>query len=409
MSLHLLVRTLAGLYQNLQHTTTKESTVSGIQSELSDVRSELSGVQNVLTGVQEVPILSTAVNFNQEMETLPDLGHSTDVTDADIYSQLEDPNKLPPVGEKPPDKLFDRTTTEEEFDAVDALLSLGTVRDTTMDNLDNNADLMPIGGGTAYEDVHPVPIALDQLAVDNAIAEIVEREDIEQITEHKKPAIDKTTQPSNENEAAENVNPESKNMDIPTENLGNSPKKGYVKLTTHGIKKKNTDGRSYRCQLCNVKKRSASSLNDHHRRRHEAQMCGVCGKVFELASFLTHHMYSHDVRRYYCDKCEFHSHFESKVTKHKITHHTNPSHQCMYKGCGRWFMRKADLVLHVETHTNNVVRCSKCDYSTTLNKYLKEHMKSHSKNLPYECNICGKKFLWHSGVKAHKEKEHQNK
>ena len=135
-------------------------------------------------------------------------------------------------------------------------------------------------------------------------------------------------------------------------------------------------------------------------------MCGICGKIFKLASSLTHHMYSHDERRYHCDKCSFHSHFESELKKHKIMHHTNPQHQCMHHKCGRWFMRKSDLVLHVETHKKNVIKCEVCDHTTTLPKYMKEHMKSHENKLPYQCNICHKRFLWRSGVRAHKQCEH---
>ena len=82
-----------------------------------------------------------------------------------------------------------------------------------------------------------------------------------------------------------------------------SKSKGVIKVTTYGIKKKsNSDGRSYRCSICGVRKRSVGNLNAHHRRRHEAQMCGICGKVFELASTLMHHMYTHDERRFFCKK-----------------------------------------------------------------------------------------------------------
>ena len=42
--------------------------------------------------------------------------------------------------------------------------------------------------------------------------------------------------------------------------------KGVIKVTTYGIKKKsNSDGRSYRCSICGVRKRSAGNLNAHHR------------------------------------------------------------------------------------------------------------------------------------------------
>ena len=114
--------------------------------------------------------------------------------------------------------------------------------------------------------------------------------------------------------------------------------KGIIKVTTYGIKKKsNNDGGSYRCSICGVRKCSVGNLNAHHRRRHEAQMCGICGKGFELASTLMHHMYTHDERRFFCEKCSYHCHFKSELKKHNVTHHSQPSHQCMCKNCGRWF------------------------------------------------------------------------
>ena len=137
-------------------------------------------------------------------------------------------------------------------------------------------------------------------------------------------------------------------------------------------------------------------------------MCGVCWKLFELASSLSHHMYTHNEPRFFCEKCSFHCDFESELKKHNVTHHSQPSHQCMRKNCGRWFKRKADLVLHVELHTKELIECEHCDFKTMLQKYLKEHMKSHDNTLPYPCNLCNKRFLWRSGLQAHKIKEHAN-
>ena len=71
-------------------------------------------------------------------------------------------------------------------------------------------------------------------------------------------------------------------------------------------------------------KRSVGNLNAHHRRRHEAQMCGICGKVFELASTLTHHMYTHDERRFFCAKCSYHCHFESELKNIMLHITVNP-------------------------------------------------------------------------------------
>ena len=58
------------------------------------------------------------------------------------------------------------------MDVVDALLSLLGVRDDGQDPTLENEQLMPIGGANLPVDAAPVPIALDQVQVDHAIAEL---------------------------------------------------------------------------------------------------------------------------------------------------------------------------------------------------------------------------------------------
>ena len=76
-------------------------------------------------------------------------------------------------------KTVDPVSTEEELDAIDALLSLGDVRDHTLDE-DDNAQLMPVGAPTNIVDAAPVPVRLEQLNVDIAIAGIMQTEELEQ-------------------------------------------------------------------------------------------------------------------------------------------------------------------------------------------------------------------------------------
>ena len=138
----------------------------------------VSGVQSTLAGVQ-IPQDKSQILATDDK--LPDLVR-TNIDNKEEYSAVLD--IVPPVGEKPPDHIYDWATTEEEFDAVDALLSLSTPRDIITDNvLDKNSSLMPVGDPTPYEDVNPVPIHLDQAMFDGAIAEIVEQEDISDSTQ----------------------------------------------------------------------------------------------------------------------------------------------------------------------------------------------------------------------------------
>ena len=70
--------------------------------------------------------------------------------------------------------------TEEDLEAASTLLSLGNTLEDTLDEGDENALLMPIGGANVPEDVTPQPPRLDQISVDNAIAGLVATEQQEE-------------------------------------------------------------------------------------------------------------------------------------------------------------------------------------------------------------------------------------
>ena len=185
--------------------------------------------------------------------------------------------------------------------------------------------------------------------------------------------------------------------------------RGAFKSQLYGLQRRVPKDRAYKCQVCGKSKRSMEALNEHHRARHDPQKCGVCGKIFDLATTLSHHMYSHYTRKFYCEHCDYHCFFRSELESHKIVHREQPTHQCQYPKCGKWFKRKGELSLHVEIHKKTWYDCEKCDYSTKLMKYLKEHEKSHLKKdgkLPYECKLCGERFLWRLGLKRHRENKH---
>ena len=80
------------------------------------------------------------------------------------HEEYEDPDTSQATG---------AISTEEEMDAAAALLSLGEVRDDTLDGYDN-AELMPIGGQNVAVDAAPEPIHLDQVSVDKAIAGLIQ-------------------------------------------------------------------------------------------------------------------------------------------------------------------------------------------------------------------------------------------
>ena len=370
---------------------------------------------------------------------LPDLMVNNEFTNEDQHDPLESTQDIP--------------GTEDKQNAVDALLSLSTPSFVIEPDDEDNSLLVPIGGPAICEDVALTVSRLGQLELDSKIARMMAIEEHRRLEksndqEQTTNLIDVPSQKQEHEQPLDSEQPVSTGIQtdppivdppIPTtadgktqeqtrieitagktgavpktgntqQMLGGAGKKGTrgaFKSQLYGLRRKHPKDRAYKCQVCGTSKRSMESLNDHHRRNHNPQMCGVCGKMFDLATMLAHHMYSHYTRKHHCDKCGFHCFFKSELESHKIVHRERPTHQCMK--CGRWFKRKGELSLHVQTHKKTWYDCDKCDFSTKLLKYLKEHEKSHVKKnekLPYACDICGKWFLWCSGVNRHKEKTH---
>ena len=134
---------------------------SPVKVNTDDKKSKLTGdTTNKLTGAMELtgetvpPESQTRQVGAQTNETLPDLVVNSNTTVPAMAGQstTSDPTRH--------DISLDPGTTESEDDAIDALLSLGRERsvDTDMDVLDENSQLMPIGGANLPVDAAPVPL-----------------------------------------------------------------------------------------------------------------------------------------------------------------------------------------------------------------------------------------------------------
>ena len=275
-------------------------------------------------------------------------------------------------------------STEEELEAANTLLSLVEARDDTLEDDTENDMLMPIGGANAPTDVAPEPIRLDQISVDQSITDLIQTQENNKDNSPEKIEQDSSTTSTNKNTAAENVKPLLEAKPVV---------KGALKTKTYVLKKK-ADGkrRSFKCSECKVITGSIKELNAHHAECHNPQLCGVCGRSFQLASSLTRHMYDHTDIKYKCNQCDYSCHFESEMRSHRIVHRKNLLHQCMKANCGKWFMRKWDLTLHLQKHNGKQHVCdyANCKFSMDTKKQLKEHQKKHTDDFSHQCAICRK-------------------
>ena len=322
----------------------------------------------------------------------------------------------------------DPQTTEDEDDAVDALLSLGSDLSQNIsadDPLNENALLMPIGAPT-IQDINPVEVKLDQVSVDNTIANVIEQEQLletstqspsqtEQVppvnTENDKPADSDSTIPA-EDEVEEAIDANQNNTD---DKPPPTPKKGSVEIKEYGVKRKVSDGKlKFKCPKCSKRTKTRKQQNQHYKDSHDPIMCSNCDKVFNNPASLSVHMYDHMEHRFKCDNCEQGFHFAGQLTQHKAVHRKEGkgTFQCMTSNCGKWFIRKGDLVVHIETHKKKEWKCPHCDHITTCEKYLKTHIKSRHEtdenDYPYKCVVCNRRFLYRQQLARHKD-EHLKK
>ena len=340
---------------------------------------------------------------------LPDLVVNSNATlDSKVTDQAAN---LDPTAH---DISLDPGTTESEDDAIDALLSLGRENEHNhyVDALEENAQLMPIGGVNLPVDAAPVQVRLDQVSVDREIANL--QEEALSSTPVPLPSTgeaDKIQPPLESPERTTNkeqpiANAEEQKEPVPT-------KQGQIELKEYSIKRNPcSDKLKFKCVKCKYRSKTRKEVNKHYIDNHEPLLCDKCNKLFNTPSSLSLHMYDHEEHRFKCELCNKGYHFKGQLKQHKADHNKTPSFQCMRVDCGRWFKRKGDLVLHLETHKNLVWSCNECDHKTTCEKYLKEHVRDKHRtdeaDYHFKCAICNKKFLYRTQLTRHAETHLKN-
>lgn len=167
--------------------------------------------------------------------------------------------------------------------------------------------------------------------------------------------------------------------------------------------------------------------------------CNVCEKIFSNIHKLKRHQLTHGERKYSCDKCDRSFKDKSALKKHDKTVHITVEYEaCHVCGksikktfytkhlrihgervkfsceiCSKEFFKKWDLEAHVKHVHENIAQernhlCNICGMGFQRMSHLRNHFLGHTKEKPYACDKCDKKFGRKYSLMTHISRRHLN-
>ena len=135
--------------------------------------------------------------------------------------------------------------------------------------------------------------------------------------------------------------------------------------------------------------------------------CGNCGRRYKSLSHLNCHMKTHNKSLLSCDNCDRKFTTQAEVEEHKNYSHSGETNfKC--NQCDKVFAKKRYLRDHGKVHTgaNLIHTCPICN--KTFSHGLKVHMRVHTQEKPFQCDICNISFSVKSSLNKHYKLKHSS-
>ena len=161
------------------------------------------------------------------------------------------------------------------------------------------------------------------------------------------------------------------------------------------------------CNVCNRHFQKRDSLIRHFKKHTKKFVCRKCTQAFKNRESLENHNIEKHGQAFLCTACGKTLHGKRSFLTHMTIHDGKPF-GCPYEDCGKKFLTQKFLTDHINTHTGlQPHECSTCDAKFCRSATLSRHKMSCGRSLC--CPICQKDFSSPSMLTDHKLAEHKKK
>lgn len=179
-------------------------------------------------------------------------------------------------------------------------------------------------------------------------------------------------------------------------------------LSTHKKTHLYKDTGCYRCETCGKMcpkyDNFTRHLTIHYENREKGHQCGRCFASFYNLADLKRHLVLHlAVKPFTCEHCGEGFTRQDNLLIHAYKHTGVQYKKFACKDCDKVLNSPSALVMHVKTHSVKTVFCPEpgCKFSCYLQSQLRQHIRKHSGEKPFQCAKCGRCFARSNDMKNH--------